>query len=142
DTRRVVSLALAKLRFSRTPKILPALRPRQIGVRGRFRYKDQRKLMLRKIGRLRDGAPEGELGDQHFGLRVGQKLELFVSSEFVVERDQHAAGEKNRIGGNQPLRLIGHDDGSAAGRGETGVLQSSRERESRVTELTKRQAQG
>ena len=44
---------------------------------------------------------------------MGEELKLFGCGEFVIERHEDAAAEKNSAGGNQPLGLIGHDDGGA-----------------------------
>ena len=96
--------------------------------------------MLRKIGSLRDGAPKRELGDEDFRLRVSQKFEMLAGGKFVIEGNQNATGEKNGVGGNQPFRLIRHDDGGAAGGGKTGILQRGGKRQGRVAKLAKRQA--
>src|SRR5690242_17349852 len=53
-----------------------------------------------------------------------EELPLLFRGEFVIERDEHAAAIENRAGGNQPLGLIGHDDGCAVVGLEACVLQS------------------
>jgi hypothetical protein len=57
-----------------------------------------------------------------------EELPLFLRSEFVVERNQRASRVKNGVRGNQPLRLIRHDDAGSPAACEPGVLQSPRQR--------------
>ena len=47
---------------------------------------------------------------EKLSLRMRQKLQLFISRQFVIERNQHAAAKENRISRNQPFRLIRHDN--------------------------------
>ncbi len=54
---------------------------------------------------------------------MSEQLPLFFRGEFVVERDKNAAAIENCVGGNQPLGLIGHDDGGAVVGFEASVLQ-------------------
>ncbi len=60
-------------------------------------------------------------------LRMGEELQLFSGREFVIERDQDAAAEENRVGGDQPFGLIGHDDGGACAVSQSGILQRARQ---------------
>jgi len=53
---------------------------------------------------------------------VLEQLPLFFSREFVVEGYEDAAAVENGIGRNQPLGLIGHDNGGAVGGFEGSVL--------------------
>src|SRR4051794_24931358 len=71
--------------------------------------------------------PNRKLGDQGGSAAVLQQLPMLGGSELVVEWNEYATGEKDGIRGNQPLRLIGHDNCSAIARLERGVLQGSRE---------------
>ena len=75
------------------------------------------------------------LNDQKFGLTVLQQLQMLGGSEFVVERHQYAAAIENRIRGNQPLRLIGHDDRGAIPGLEPGILQRTSQRQSNLFEI-------
>ncbi len=56
-------------------------------------------------------------------MRMLKQLELFVGREFVVERHKDAAAKEYCIGGNQPFRLVGHDDRRACAFAKSGVLQ-------------------
>src|SRR5882724_10115380 len=57
-----------------------------------------------------------------------EQLRVFRGRELVIERHKNAAGEKNRIGGDEPLRLVRHDDGGAIGGGESRILQGTSKR--------------
>jgi hypothetical protein len=70
-------------------------------------------------------APDVKLHDEKLRLAVCQQLQVFCGSEFVVQRHQHATAIKNRIGGDQPLRLVGHDDGSAVADLKFSILKSA-----------------
>ena len=94
-------------------KFFPALRAREIGAGGRFRDQNDARSQIPGIPRLRDRAPQVVFDDEEFRLRVREKLQMLGGREFVIERNQDAAAEENRVGGNQPFRLIGHDDRGA-----------------------------
>src|SRR5579864_8817365 len=64
-----------------------------------------------------------------------EQLNLFSRGQFVVERDEDAATVKDRVGRDQPLRLIGHDDGGAIARRESIFLKSGSERQRGFLEL-------
>ncbi len=63
-----------------------------------------------------------------------EQLPLLVRRQFVIERNENATCEKNRVSRNQPLRLIGHDDAGASAGGEAAVLQSFRKRKRALLE--------
>ena len=77
--------------------------------------------------------------DEKFRLRVREQLNLLVRGELVIHRNENAAAEENRVRGNQPLRLIGHDDRRARAVREAGVLQRARQRQRRFLELAIRE---
>ncbi len=52
-----------------------------------------------------------------------EQLQLLFRRQFVIQRDQHPPAVKNSVGGNQPLRLIRHEDRRAVSRVELGILQ-------------------
>ena len=62
-------------------------------------------------------------------------MQLFGGGELVIERNQNAAAEENRVGRNQPFRLIRHDDRGARAVLETRILQRARERQRDFLEL-------
>ena len=64
-----------------------------------------------------------------------QQLQMFGWRQFVIERHQHAAAVKNGVRGNQPLRLIGHDDRGAVAGIELGILQRARQRLGNIFEV-------
>ncbi len=57
-----------------------------------------------------------------------QQLQMLGRGQLVIERHQHATLVKNGIGGNQPLRLVGHDDRGPVARTELGILERTRQR--------------
>jgi len=114
-----------KLRIAFALKFLPTISTSQIGARRGFRDENNLGREFRKIRRLRDCSPQVKFNDQETRFGMRQELEMFGWSQFVIERNQHTAAEKNRIGGNQPLRLIGHDDGGAISSFEVGVFEGA-----------------
>ena len=76
----------------------------------------------------RDGAPELVFDDENAPFEWASSCQVLGGRELVIERNQHAAAEKNGVGGNQPLGLIGHDDGGACAVAKAGFLQTRRER--------------
>ena len=60
---------------------------------------------------------------------------MFGSAELVVEGNQNSAAVKNRIGRDQPLRLVGHDDRGAVIGLEIGVLQGTCQRRRDLSEV-------
>src|SRR5271156_4942032 len=65
-----------------------------------------------------------------------EQLKLFRGRKFVIKRNQHASTEENRVSGNQPFRLIGHDNRCARAALKTSMLQRARERQRSLLELT------
>ncbi len=84
--------------------------------------------------------PDGIFGDEHGSARVFEQLPLLVRREFVIQGNENAAGEKNGVGGDQPFRLIRHDDAGAGAGGETTILQSFRKRIRTLLEVAVSQA--
>ena len=60
---------------------------------------------------------------------------MFVWCKFVIEWNEDATCKENGISGDQPLRLIGHDNAGAVPRGETCVLQCFGQRMSAFLEI-------
>ena len=79
--------------------------------------------------------PDAVFGDENFCAGMFQKLPLFFGLELEVQRDKCGAAEKNRVGGNQPLGLIGHDDGDAVAGADGKILQRFCEGKSFVLEI-------
>src|SRR5260370_5042207 len=69
-----------------------------------------------------------------------EQLPLFVRGQFVIEWNENATREKNRVCRDQPLRLIGHDDAGASAGREAAILQSFRKRKRAFLEVAVRQA--
>src|SRR5262249_11607683 len=55
---------------------------------------------------------------------MSEELPVFSRRQFVVERHERSSAKENGVGGNQPLRLVGHYDRSAVAGAERSVLQS------------------
>src|SRR5262245_52141338 len=66
---------------------------------------------------------------------MGEKLKVLVGGQLVVERNDDAAAIKDRVRGNQPLRLIGHNNRGAITGTESTRLQELYERERRFFEI-------
>ncbi len=60
---------------------------------------------------------------------------MLCRRELAVKRDQNAACEENCIGGNQPLRLIRHDNRGARAALQAGILQRASEGQRGFLEL-------
>ncbi len=60
---------------------------------------------------------------------------MLAGAQFVVEWNQHAAAKKDRIGGDQPLRLVRHDDRGAVVRVELRVFERARQRQRDFLEI-------
>ena len=102
--------------------------PARVGVWRRFGDQDRAQFMLAKVRRLRDGAPERIFDEEHARFRVRQQLQMLVGGELVIERHDHAAGKKNSVGGDQPLRLIRHDDRGAVAGGKARIFERRSQR--------------
>src|SRR6266436_10387796 len=72
--------------------------------------------------------------------RSSDLLPLLVRRQFVIERHQDAARRENRVGGEQPLGLIRHDDAGASASGESTILQGFRKRMRALFEIAIGQA--
>ncbi len=83
--------------------------------------------MVFEPGRLHDRAPQVVLDHQEFRFAVRQQLQMLGRGQLVIEWHQHATFMKNGISGNQPFRLIGHDDRCPVAGTELGVFESSRQ---------------
>src|SRR5260370_21603940 len=135
DAGGVLAATRNESRLAGAAELLPTLRSGKIGAGWRFGDEDGLQLMFAKRGRLRKEPPDMELRDQDARLRVREQLQLFLGRELVIERNENAAAIKDRIRGNQPLGLIGHDDGGAALNREAGILQRASQGERSVFEL-------
>ena len=118
-------------------KFFPALSAGEIGVRGRFGDEHSAR------GEIVEFVPPALIARQrwysvtrNFSAENAREVaSCSCGGEFVIERNQHAAAEKNRVGGDQPLGLIGHDDGGACAVLQARVLQRARERQRVLFEL-------
>ena len=60
---------------------------------------------------------------------------MFVRGQLVIQRDEHTSAIKNGIGGNQPLRLIRHDDSCTLARIEASILKRAGQWQSDLFEI-------
>ncbi len=128
-------------RFASPAKFLPAFCAGKIGVCRSF--SNQYGLHVRRggaAGRDAELPPNRIFRDENSSARMLEQLPLFVRRQFVIEWNQNATGKKNRVSGNQPLRLIGHDDAGASASGETAILQSLGQRMRALLEVAIGQA--
>src|SRR5258708_37710946 len=51
-----------------------------------------------------------------------EQLQRLGRGELVIERYHHTAGKKDSVGGDQPFRLIGHDDRGSVPGGKARIL--------------------
>ena len=75
-----------------------------------------------EILRLRDGTPQVVFNDKEARLGMRQELEVLGCGQFVIQRDEHATAEEDRISRNQPFRLIRHDNGGPVAGPEGSVF--------------------
>ncbi len=66
---------------------------------------------------------------------MGEQLKVLSRAEFVVERHKNATAIEDRIGRDQPFRLIGHDDRGAIVRIEVSVFEGAGERQCDLFEI-------
>ena len=66
---------------------------------------------------------------------MSEQLKMFSGGKLVIEWNEDAAREKNRVCGYQPLGLIRHDNCGAVSRGKPGILEGSRQRVGGFAEL-------
>ena len=136
DAGRIGALSRAKFRLALAAKLLPSPRAGKIGAGWRFGDEHGFRAIARHGSvRLANRPPQRVFDDQHARLRVRQQGQMFGGGELVVERHEHAAGVKNRIGRNQPLGLIGHEDGGAVSGGKAGFLERGGQRQGRLCEF-------
>ena len=115
--------------FAAAAKFFPSMSASKIGVLGASVTRTVVNVCCRSATRCHAQlAPDGVLSDQNLCARMLEQLPLLIRREFVIERNQNAAGVKNRIGGDKPLGLIRHDDAGAIAGGEAPVLQRPGER--------------
>ena len=141
DASDIVFLAHNEVRRTLAFEVLPTKGAREIRAQRGFCNEDDFGSDVLKPGICHDRAPEVVFDNQNFGFRVREELQMFGSRELIVERNHHAAAVENGICGNQPLRLISHDDGGAIVRIEIGILQCSGERKGNFLEIGVGQAE-
>src|SRR5579872_3502887 len=105
-------------------KFFPALCAGKISCSGRLGNKDDADGKVFEIFVLCDRPPKMVFDYQEFGLGVRKKLELLGGAELVIQGNQNAAAEEDGIRRDQPLGLIGHDDGGARAVLKVRILQS------------------
>jgi surfactin synthase thioesterase subunit len=64
-----------------------------------------------------------------------EKLQVFTRRKFVIQWNQNATALQNRVGADQPLRLVGHDDGGVIAWEQLCILQSTGEWRSHLLEV-------
>ena len=70
--------------------------------------------------------PDRIFGNENACAGMLEELPLLFRGELVIEWNEHAAAIENRVRGDQPLGLIGHDDRRAVARLEARFLQRFR----------------
>ncbi len=110
DARRVLTLACHQLRLTLPLEFFPAISAAQVRTRRRFRHQHNLNREFWELRCLRDGPPQIIFHHQKSRLRMRKQLQMLRRGQFVIQRNQHTAREENRIGRNQPLRLIRHDN--------------------------------
>ncbi len=140
DAGDIVLLAHDEVGSAFALEVFPAKRTRQLHAQRGFRHENDLGRNLVEVGRLHDRAPQVVFDDEHLGLGVGEQLQVLSRGQLVVERDQHAAAVEDRVGRDQPLRLIRHDDGGAVAGIVVGVLESAGQGQSDLFEIGIRQA--
>ena len=70
-----------------------------------------------------------------------QQLPLLFRLQFVIERNHRGAAIEQRVGGDQPLGLIRHDDGDAVSCRDAQILQAFGQGKRAVLEIAIGEAQ-
>ena len=125
DASCVAAFARDENGVASSVKFFPALCAGEVGVCRCFG--DQNGLHVRRPGTAGRGAelpPNRIFRNEHGSPRMLEQLPLLVRREFVIQGNENAPGKKDGVSGNQPLRLIGHDDASERASRKTGFLQS------------------
>src|SRR5881392_4080119 len=121
---QAVSLRLRATKTgSPVPRNSSAFSADEIGVCRSFG--DQHGLHVRRggaAGRAAELPPDWIFRDENASSRMLEQLPLFVGRQFVIEGNENAARKKNRVSGDQPLRLTGHNNAGASAGGETAIL--------------------
>ena len=135
DAGHILTLARNKYGIALAAKIFPAERSRKFRPRRRFGDQNSLHFVVLELRRLHDRAPQVVFDHQKFRLAVRQQLQMLGRGQLVIERHQHATPMKNGVRGNQPLRLIGHDDRGPVAGTEFGVFESARQRHRHFFEI-------
>ena len=123
DAGQVRAVAGDKLWRGVLPAVLPALSPGKIRLGGGFGDQNGFGPEVFRLDFLGQGPPERVLDDQHLGLGVSQQGEMVRRPQLVVQGHQHAAAVEDRVGADEPLGLIGHQDAGSVAGYEPGGLQ-------------------
>jgi len=86
-------------------------------------------------GRCAELAPDAVFGDEHLASECFRSCHCSSDLSLKSRGTSVAPRKKNRIGGNQPLGLIGHNDGDAVAGADAHVLQCFGERQGFVLEI-------
>src|SRR5580693_8849428 len=87
--------------FAAAAKFFPALSATEVSVRWCFRHENGAQVRRGRAARSYAQLPPNRIfGDQNFRAGVLEQFPLLIRRKFVVERNHHAAAEKNRVGGN------------------------------------------
>ena len=60
---------------------------------------------------------------------------MFGRRQLEIEWNDHSAAVKHRISGNQPFRLIAHDNRHAIARTELAIFERPRQRQGKILEI-------
>ncbi len=135
DRRHILTAARDQYRLAIAAKFLPAFCSGKLSPARRLGDEHHARAYILEAGILHDRPPDMVLGDQKFGFRMSQQLELLGRRELVIQGNQHAAAIKNGIGGDQPLRLVRHDDRGASAISQARILQRASKRVRNFLEL-------
>src|SRR4029077_5022219 len=103
NASRVFASSLNEARRASSAKILPPFRSVKFSAFRCFRREDHSRPQMVEAVRLRDGSPEMIFQHDNLSLRMCQELQLFIGSQFVIERNQHTAAKENCVSRNQPF---------------------------------------
>ena len=135
DAGWIFALAGDENRIPFTPKLLPSKGCFQVGCWRRFRHQHNTELVVLEVRVLGNSTPQVIFDDQEFGFGMREQLKLFAGAQLIVKWDENASGVKYRVSGDQPLRLIRHDNCGPFAFVELGVLKGSRQRQRHLLEI-------
>src|SRR5262249_45523851 len=119
----VLAASWSKSRLDVIARLRPAHRSLKIRTLWRLCHENDRDLSGLETHNQRERSPERVFNKQDLGFGVSEQKNFFLCSELVIQRNQYSATIENRVGANQPLGLVRHDDGRSIILFKTGLLQ-------------------